>query len=75
MPRRNLNPTHNKTAPPVDSLGNVRVYFVIDRGVSAGVKMIAAMHHLTMREMFQLIVKNAVAGDADIAKIVGIKPR
>jgi hypothetical protein len=75
MPRRNLNPTHNRTAAAVDSLGNVRVYFDVDRNLSAGLTMMAAKHHLTKREMLVQIMRDALAKDVEIAKIVGVTPR
>lgn len=71
MPRK-LDRKPIKGAPPIDSLGNVRVYFDLPQPVSAGVTMMAARYHLTKRQMLERICREAVEAEQEIAAIVGL---
>lgn len=72
MPKRNLTPTGAKVAPPMDSLGRIRVYFDVDRQLSIALALLATKHHTTRREMIEDLIRAAVTADPDVAKVAGI---
>src|SRR5438477_11409190 len=72
MPRRNLNPSHVKVMPPVDSLGRLRVYFDLDLAMSTGLSMLAAENHKTKRDFLEALIRQAILDEPNIAAMLDI---